>query len=181
MLSKPAPARRPVIRASAPARFLMQLTVGQETHDRFRRLQALCARECQGGDPVAVFDLACLLAEKEMLRRKRAATRGSGREARAGARDATKAASANGRHVPAGVSRAVWARDGERCAFVGPAGRCTEVKYLELHHRIPWVLGGPTAVDNLSVRCRLHNVYEAEQVFGPRVPPPTRASVTVQP
>ena len=79
-----------------------------------------------------------------MLRRKRAATRGSGREARAGARDATKAASANGRHVPAGVSRAVWARDGERCAFVGPAGRCTEVKYLELHHRIPWVLGGPT-------------------------------------
>jgi hypothetical protein len=82
VLSKPA--RRPVIRASAPARFLVQLTVGQETHDRFRRLQALCARECRGGDPVAVFDLACLMAEKEMLRRKRAATRGSRGEARKG-------------------------------------------------------------------------------------------------
>ena len=86
VLSRPASTRRPVIRASAPARFLVQLTVGQETHDRFRRLQALCARECQGGDPVAVFDLVCLVAEKEMLRRKRAAVtpRGSrsGKKAR---------------------------------------------------------------------------------------------------
>ena len=164
--SRPTPTRRPVIRASAPARFLMQLTVGQETHDRFRRLQALCARECRGGDPVAVFDLACLVAEQEMLRRKRAATRGSRPEVRDGERPAAKPASANGRHVPAGVSRAVWARDGERCAFVGPAERCTEVKYLELHHRIPWALGGPTTADNLAVRCRAHNVYEAERDFG---------------
>src|SRR5687767_15627422 len=61
-----------LFRSSAPARFLVQLTVGQDTHDRFRRLQSLCARECAGGDPVAVFDLACLLTEKEILRRKRA-------------------------------------------------------------------------------------------------------------
>ena len=65
----------------------------------------------------------------------------------------------------------MWARDGERCAFVGPAGRCTEMKFLELHHRIPWVLGGPATIDNLAVRCRLHNVYEAEQVFGARARP----------
>jgi HNH endonuclease len=173
VISRPAPARRPVIRTSAPARFLVQLTVGQETHDRFRRLQALCARECHGGDPVAVFDLVCLVAEKEMRRRKRAdvtpARRGRGKKAAAGG-DAGGAHSApvNGRHVPADVSRAVWARDGERCAFVGPAGRCTETKFLELHHRIPWVLGGPATIDNLAVRCRLHNVYEAELAFGAR-------------
>ena len=182
---RPAPVRRPVIRASAPARFLVQLTVGQGTHDRFRRLQALCARECRGGDPVAVFDLVCLVAEKEMLRRKRAAKRDSGRvvpagaptAASAGAQPSAKQGRANGRHIAADVSRAVWARDGERCAFVGPAGRCTETKFLELHHRIPWVLGGPATTDNLAVRCRLHNVYEAESAFGARPARPSPGAV----
>jgi 5-methylcytosine-specific restriction endonuclease McrA len=172
--SRPAPVSPPpVIRASAPARFLVQLTVGQETHDRFRRLQALCARECRGGDPVAVFDLACRVLEERALKEKRAATK------RSAVRPATSNPSrANGRHIPADVNRAVWRRDGHCCAFVGPAGRCTETKYLELHHRIPWALGGPSTTDNLSVRCRLHNVYEAEQVFGLRPAPSPEADRT---
>ena len=156
------PAARPVIRASAPARFLVQLTVGQETHDRFRRLQALYARECRGGDPVAVFDLACLALEEKGLKTKRAQAKRP--RQRMGASDAPPA---HGRHVPAAVSRAVWRRDGHRCAFVGRTGvRCGERKYLELHHVIPWALGGPTSVGNLSVRCRVHNVHEAERDFG---------------
>ena len=161
---RPAPVSSPpVIRASAPARFLVQLTVGQETHDRFRRLQALCARESRGGDPVAVFDLACLVLEEKVLREKRAATkRNTVRPS------TTQPSGAIGRHIPNRVSRAVWRRDGDRCAFVGPAGRCTETKYLELHHRIPWALDGSSTIANVSVRCRLHNVYEAEQVFGVR-------------
>jgi hypothetical protein len=156
-------ARPAVIRASAPTRFLVQLTVGQETHDRFRRLQALCARECRGGDPIAVFDLACRVLEEKALREKRAATKQT-----VTLRPSPTVSRANSRHIPAIVSRAVWRRDGHRCAFTGPAGRCSEVKYLELHHRMPWELGGPSTIENVSVRCRLHNVYEAEQVFGVR-------------
>ncbi|MEX2080183.1 MAG: hypothetical protein WEC33_01085, partial [Dehalococcoidia bacterium] len=161
--SRPAPVSKPpVIRASAPARFLVQLTVGQETHDRFRRLQALCARECRGGDPVAVFDLACRVLEERALKEKRAAAK------RPTAHPPTpKPRRVNGRHIPATVSRGVWRRDGDRCAFVASSGvRCTEQKYLELHHIHPWILGGPATMENISVRCRVHNVYEAEQVFG---------------
>ena len=71
------------------------------------------------------------------------------------------------RHVPAHLRRAVSARDGDRCAFVGSEGRCTETAGLQYHHRIPFADGGPTTVDNLELRCPAHNAYEAERWFGP--------------
>ena len=68
--------------------------------------------------------------------------------------------------MPASVKRAVWARDGGQCAFVGTEGRCTARGFLELHHVEPFALGGPTTIDNLQLRCRAHNAYEAEMAFG---------------
>jgi 5-methylcytosine-specific restriction endonuclease McrA len=70
------------------------------------------------------------------------------------------------RHVAAGVRRAVWNRDQGRCAFVGAAGRCSEQSFLEFHHVTPFADGGATVVDNLQLRCRAHNAYEATLYFG---------------
>lgn len=71
------------------------------------------------------------------------------------------------RVVPAAVARAVWARDGGRCAFVGSAGRrCGSTHQLELHHQHAFALGGPTTLGNLSLRCRRHNAFEAQRDFG---------------
>ncbi len=66
------------------------------------------------------------------------------------------------RHVPAAMRRAVWRRDGGRCAFEGPHGRCRETGRLELHHVVPFARGGPTTVANLALRCRAHNAYEGD-------------------
>jgi 5-methylcytosine-specific restriction endonuclease McrA len=73
------------------------------------------------------------------------------------------------RCAPASVRRIVWARDEGRCAFIGAAGRCRETGRLELHHVVPFARGGPTSAENLQLRCRAHNAYEAEQEFGARV------------
>jgi hypothetical protein len=106
-------------------------------------------------------------------------------ETRAASRDATSAASTDAvsstsvavmsrrlkptRHVPNHVKRAVWWRDRAQCAFVSATGhRCTQRAFLEIHHIHPYALGGPPTVGNLSLRCRRHNAYEAEVVFGAR-------------
>src|SRR5207248_4153749 len=65
------------------------------------------------------------------------------------------------------VKREVWARDGGRCAFVGVNGRCTERGFLEYHHVQPFADGGLSVAENLQLRCRAHNAYEAGQWFGP--------------
>ena len=58
-------------------------------------------------------------------------------------------------------------RDADQCAFVSPAGRrCTQRAFLEFHHIQPFGHQGPATVENISLRCHAHNVYEAELIFG---------------
>ena len=65
------------------------------------------------------------------------------------------------------VRREVFARDGEQCTFVDAEGnRCPARGYLELDHVHAKALGGGDEATNVRVRCRAHNHWHAEQVFG---------------
>jgi hypothetical protein len=69
--------------------------------------------------------------------------------------------------IPAGIRRAVWARDGGRCAFIGPGvTRCQTRRALELDHRLPRSLGGSDTLENLRLLCRPHNDAERRRVLG---------------
>ena len=160
LASVPLPLRRPALIAPlAPERFKVQMTVSRETHDKVRRVQDLLRHQVPDGDPAVVFDRALTLLLQDLERKKLADTRRP--------RPACASTPAS-RHVPAAVKREVWKREGGQCAFVGDARRCTERGFLEFHHVIPFADGGPTTADNLQLRCRAHNLYEAERHFGPR-------------
>ena len=65
------------------------------------------------------------------------------------------------------MKRAVLERDGGECTFVGENGhRCGSRKRLEFDHVDPVACGGEATVDGIRLRCRAHNQYEAECVFG---------------
>src|SRR5688572_28696768 len=150
---------RPPVKPVAPARFRVDVTVGQEGHDALRFLQDMLAREIPAGDVSKVVE-HCLIATAGEVRKKMMAATNAPRRARP--------SQAGSRGIAARVRRAVWKRDGGRCAFVGRHGRCTQTRYLELHHIHPHGLGGPATVENLALRCRAHNVYESERDFGVR-------------
>jgi hypothetical protein len=152
------PAHRPVVAPLASERYRVQFSIGEATHEKLRCAQNLLRREVPDGDPGEIFDRALTLLLEEVARKKLALTS----KPRPGHSGQTRS-----RHVPAHVKRAVWLRDGGRCAFVSPKGRrCTERAFLEFHHREPHAIGGETTVANISLRCRAHNAYEAELVFG---------------
>lgn len=150
---------RAIVMPLAPERYKVQFTVGRETHDKLRRAQDLMRHSVPNGDPAKIFDRALTLLV-ERLERTKLASALRPRQPQPPA--------AESRHIPASVRRAVWARDGARCAFVGGEGRCAERGFLELHHVVPYARGGAATEANIQLRCRAHNQYEAEQVFGPR-------------
>ncbi|MEO7275363.1 MAG: HNH endonuclease signature motif containing protein [Vicinamibacterales bacterium] len=152
------PARRAVVRPLAPNSYKVQFTVTSETHDRLRRAQDLLRHVIPNGDPAAIFDRALTLLLADLERTRLAAVTQPRRSG---------GATSPSRQVPAGVKRAVWSRDDGQCTFVGAHGRCVERGFLELHHLVPFADGGRTVADNLALRCRAHNAYEAEQWFGP--------------
>jgi hypothetical protein len=156
---------------TAPARYRVQFTIGAETRDQLRRLQALLRREIPDGDPGVIFDRAVgLLLEKVERAKLGIAVRPRpARSIRPGTDNDAPERALPRRHPPNAVKRAVWARDGRQCAFVSPDGRrCDERAFLEFHHLWPYAKRGEATFENIALRCRRHNQYEAELVFGPR-------------
>jgi hypothetical protein len=147
----------------------IHIRVRRETYEKLLRAQELLRHVIPAGDVAEIFDRALTgliaglekkkLAQVQRPRRARPLKMGS-------------------RHIPAALKRAVMQRDQGQCAFVGDKGRCPETGFLEFHHVIPFAGGGTTALENVELRCRAHNQYEANQEFGPsssivrETPPP---------
>ncbi len=183
---------RPIVQASAPGRYYVRFTIGQGTHEKLRRLQALLRREIPDGDPGAIFDRALTMLLEKVEKTKLAAvdrprpprpirpetdtnppirpaadTRGR----KPGVPSRPVPPTPLSRTVPREVKREVWRRDAGQCAFVSSTGRrCTEGTFLEFHHVQPHAKRGPATVANISLRCRRHNQYEAELIFGSHGP-----------
>jgi len=144
-----------VVLPIAPERYKVQFTVGPETHRKLRVLQDLMRHVVPNGDVAEIFDRAITALLRDVERRKVASAKQP--------RGAKAAVNLSGRHVPASVKREVWTRDCAQCAFVGPTGRCGERGFLEFHHVVPFADGGGATVENLQLRCRAHNAYEARE------------------
>jgi 5-methylcytosine-specific restriction endonuclease McrA len=142
----------------SPQRFALQVTIGQETHDKLRYLQALLSHRIPTHDLAGALDRALDLAIAQLEKRKFATTS----RPRPG-----RTTSGNPRYIPADVRRKVTQRDQGRCTFVSETGkRCEARDTLQFDHVDPVARGGQATVDNLRLRCRGHNQLEAERVFG---------------
>jgi hypothetical protein len=156
--SPPWRAGGPVTSPLAPDRYRLVVTIGYATLQKLRLAKDMLRHAIPSGDEAAILDRALTALLEDLAKKKFAATENPrpGRPTAEGSR-----------HVPAEVKRTVWLRDAGRCAFVGEGGRrCTELGFLEFHHLKPYVVGGPATVQNIQLRCRRHNDYEARVFFG---------------
>ena len=150
--------RRDTVRPLAEDRYELRVTVSAATCDKLRLATDLLRHTVPDGDAAQVIDRALTALLDDLARKKFAATTRPQPVPNAASRT---------RHVPAHVKRGVWLRDGGRCAFVGRGDRrCRERGCLEFHHVRPYGAGGGATVDNIELRCRAHNGYEAELFYG---------------
>jgi len=153
----PGPPRTAAIAALAPFRYRLQLTIDGEVLEKLRLAKDMLRHAIPSGDDAAILDRALTALLADLARKKFAAT---------AAPRPSPGAAPGSRHVPAEVKRAVWLRDLGRCAFVGEQGRrCSERAFVEFHHVKPFAVGGDATVENVQLRCRRHNDYEARVYF----------------
>jgi hypothetical protein len=113
---------------------------------------------CADGDTATIVDRALTLLVEDLEKKKFAITE----RPRSGSRRSRSV-----RRPPADVRRGVSRRDANRCAFVSKDGRrCEERGFLEFHHVVPYAMGGEATIENIQLRCRAHNGYEAGLVYG---------------
>jgi hypothetical protein len=150
--------RAAVVTPLAPERYKLQVTLTRETLEKLRHAQSLSRHTQAAGDVGSILNHALTLLIDHLERRRFARV--------VSPRPSPGESIASGRHIPAAVRRAVWQRDEGRCGFVGRTGRCRETAFLEFHHVAPYAAGGAATSDNIQLRCRAHNQYEARLFFG---------------
>ena len=149
----------PIVIPLGADRFEVRFNTGSQTLDKLRTAQDLLRHAIPDDDGGAILDRALSSVIAEAGRRKFSATD----RPRPG-----RVVGAQSRSLPAAVEREVWQRDGGQCAFVARDGhRCEARDFLEFHHVRPWAAGGPPTAENIALRCRSHNQYEAAVYFGP--------------
>jgi 5-methylcytosine-specific restriction endonuclease McrA len=142
--------------------FLVRLTVPKSTRDKLHYAQSLLSHAVPVDDLAQVIDRAldALISQLE-VRKLGVSTRDLRHEV------STSEGAAPSRYIPAAVRRAAWERDGGRCTFVSiTGGRCRSRQFLEFDHVEPFARGGKATIDNIRLRCRAHNQYAAECIFG---------------
>jgi len=139
------------------SRYRVEFTASSEFCEKLERARELLSHSLPSGDLATLLERALdELIEREVRRREGAGKPCKRRELQPGSR-----------HVPVEVARAVWERDGFRCAFVDAEGRrCSERRFLTLEHRIPFAFGGLPTPENLCLHCAPHNAYTAREAFG---------------
>jgi hypothetical protein len=154
-----APPPPPLVRPLAPDRYQVTFTATGETRARLDLARDLLRHAVPSGDPAQIFARALDVLVEELVRVKFAATPQP---------RASRGQADGSRNIPAEVKRAVFIRDRGRCAFVGSHGRtCGERAFVEFHHVVPYAAGGRPTADNIQLRCRAHNGYEAAVFYGP--------------
>lgn len=163
-LSVPAQTPRPATVAPlAQDRYHVQLTASRELRDKIEEAKALLRHQIPSGDLAVILDRALSLLIAQVKKDRF----GVGRKPRSAAAPQGPATS---RHVPDAIKRAVYERDGGRCTFIGTNGqRCEERGWLELDHVEGFARRAEHTVCGLTLRCKAHNQYAAEVMYGPEL------------
>ena len=143
-------------------RYRIEATISSELNDIVEDIKNLMAHRNPTRDVEMILDVA-FRDLHEKLQKEFLAKTSRPKQPKAGApKKSTKPG-----YIPRPVRREVFERDGAQCTYVDEQGRrCKERGCLELHHIVSKALGGPDTVENLTVRCRPHNLRDAEKVFG---------------
>jgi 5-methylcytosine-specific restriction endonuclease McrA len=156
---------------------LIRFTADRELHAQLQELKSLMRHRIPDGDVGKILAKAVAALLKQTRAQKFGecsaprAARGKRAESAEGVEQVERVKQAArpspSRQIPAAIRRAVSRRDCERCTFVSATGRrCGSRDFLEFHHQRPWARNRSHAIDEISLRCRAHNQYEAERDFG---------------
>jgi hypothetical protein len=148
-----------VVQPLSRDRYRVTFTANAEMCEKLELAQDLLRHAVPGGDVALVFARALDALVDALVKQKFAVTSRPG---------TSRGQADDSRNIPAEVKRGAFIRDRGRCAFVGTHGRrCGERAFLEFHHLVPYAVGGRPTLDNIELRCRAHNGYEAAQFYGP--------------
>jgi hypothetical protein len=149
---------RPIVPV-AEETFKLQLAISRGFRDQLREARGLLRHRIPDGDLATILQAALKLLVGEVKKERFAVGRKP--------RSKVEASKAQSRHIPDAIKRAVYERDGGRCAFTDARGkRCGEAGALEFDHIDGFARAAMHDVAAIRLLCRAHNQHAAEKMYG---------------
>jgi hypothetical protein len=153
---------RPAIAPLAEQTYRVQFTASRELRDKLRQAQDLLRHRVPDGDLACIFEKALDLLIEQVKKERFAVGRKPRQQSALAAPE-----EASSRHIPDGIKRKVYERDGGRCTFTDDRGRrCTEMGNLQFDHLDGFALTHLHDADRIRLLCRNHNQHAAEKTYG---------------
>jgi 5-methylcytosine-specific restriction endonuclease McrA len=147
-------------------RYVVRFTADERVHAQLQELRSLLRHSIPDGDVGKILERA-IGALLEQVRKQKIGACDSPRSVENSSERSSRVKTPAKRNSPVAIRRAVWARDDGRCTYRSKDGRsCGSREAVEFHHRVPWARCREHTIDNISLRCRAHNQYEARLDFG---------------
>jgi len=128
-------------------RYEIKFSVTKEVYEEFQELRAELSNQLGSDLSFEAVFKKLLSAHKGKIIRK-----------------SSKKGRTDTRRIPVSVKREVTKRDGGQCTYIARDGtRCTEKRYLQFDHDIPYAVGGKSDANNLRLMCPAHNKLMAEE------------------
>ena len=166
-LAKPEKSR-PISATQTEIRF----TAHQELMRKLEKLKGLLSHRNPNPSYAELFEMLAELAltklDPEKKAEKKQADQIAGKPASPTPPAEVRPAPVRSRHIPHALRRTVWGRDQGQCTYVNEQSgvRCDSKHLLEVHHIQDFSLGGEHTQENLTLRCRTHNLHAALQTHG---------------
>ena len=158
----PSAPRRTLVKPISGDSFELRLTISKGFYEKLKRAQEVAGGTCEVGALDTALD-EYLVRRDPVRKAARSLARKSARVAKSSAqpRDVSSR-----KPLKASEKHAVIARDQGQCTHVNLRGiRCTERKWLHLHHVRPVRQGGSNDPENLVTLCSAHHDLVHQQSF----------------
>src|SRR6267143_3694216 len=152
---------RPAVAPLSEDTYKVQFTADRAFREKLRQAQGLLRHRIPDGDLTSIFDRALDVLIEQVKKERFATGRKPQRDSPAPVEESSS------RHIPDGIKRAVYERDGGRCAFTDADGRrCPETGWLEFDHLDGFARTRVHDADRIRLLCRPHNQHAAEKLYG---------------
>ena len=143
-------------------RYTIRVTLSKEAFENLQQLQEMLSHTGTT-DEATIISKALELAVVSVKKTK-AITKGKSMQTPSSDTEQSVPVS---RAIPRKIKHAVLSRDKSQCTFVSETGhRCTEKRFLELHHINPYARGGTHSIKNICLMCKAHNQWMAVKDYG---------------
>jgi 5-methylcytosine-specific restriction endonuclease McrA len=158
--------KKEIIRPIAEDRLELKIAINQELENKLRKIQNLISQKtskpCSLEEAIDYLSDSFLKQNDPVQKAERILSKRTQENFKLSSRIKNNAENKR-LPIPSGLKHEVNQRDRQQCTYIHNGSRCSNQRWLQLHHIKPIAIGGENKINNLTTLCSGHHKFIHEK------------------